>query len=66
MKVYWRPHHEVYTELAPDQDFLGFDEETATSIGRVYLMKHTQHSGRWLWTMFAHLASGGAPLPITG
>ena len=41
MTVYWRPHHEIYLELPPEQDFIALDEATEQSIGRVYLMKHT-------------------------
>ncbi len=46
MNVYWRPHHEVYPELPPEQDFIAFDEETEESIGRVCLMHHSEHAGR--------------------
>ncbi len=35
VKVYWRPHQEVYPELPKEPDFLAFDEATDQSIGRV-------------------------------
>ncbi len=51
MTIYWRPHHEIYPELPPEQDFIVYDEETGQSIGCVYLMTHSEHAGRWHWSM---------------
>ncbi len=65
MNVYWRPHHEVYPELAPDQDFLAFDEATEQSIGRVCLEHHSAYRGRWRWTMYAHSNTGRVPFEVS-
>ncbi len=64
MNVYWRPHHEVHPELAPDQDFIAYDGER--DIGRVYLMTHSQQAGRWSWSMYAHSSTGRVPFLTWG
>ncbi len=64
MDIYWRPHHEVHPELAPDQDFIAFDGEQ--DIGRVYLMTSSQNAGRWSWSMYAHSHTGRVPFLTSG
>ncbi len=66
MTIYWRPHHEICPELLPERDFITLDEETEQSIGRVYLMTHSEHAGRWHWSMFAHSNIGRVPFEIHG
>ena len=64
MDIYWRPHHEVYPELSPDQDFVAFDGEH--SIGSVCLGHHSGREGQWRWSMFAHSTTGRVPFQIHG
>ena len=66
MNIYWRPHHEVYPELPPGQDFLAFDEATDKDVGRVYEMSHHVVAGSWCWSMYAHSNSGRVPFETTG
>ncbi len=66
MKVYWRPHHEVYPELPREPDFIAFDEETEQSIGWMHLMTHSEERGRWRWSMFARSTTGRVPFETHG
>ena len=66
MIVYWRPHHEVYPKLPPEQDFLAFDEASEESIGRVDIEKHGANVGRWRWSMYAHSHTGKVPFQTHG
>ncbi len=66
MKVYWRPHHEVYPELPREPDFIAFDAETEQSIGRVCLEKQSTNAGRWRWSMFARSNTGRVPFETHG
>ncbi len=64
MDIYWRAHHEVHPELAPNQDFIAFDGER--DIGRVYLMKHSVQAGCFSWSMYAHSNTGLVPFLTWG
>jgi hypothetical protein len=56
----------VHPELAPDQDFIAFDEATGESIGRACIEHHSANVGRWHWSMFAHSTTGKVPFDIHG
>ncbi len=66
MNIYWQPHHEVHPELAPDQDFVAYDEEREDSIGRVFQIANGEQAGRWLWTMTARSRAKRIPFPTHG